>query len=117
MKSVARFKPILAALWLVLKRNAQCRDVRKKIVQLVSTNLFNWETEQLRTQRCDLYRTKLSAPWQYGYDYDLCEFIYLCVERFEGSARDYEGLRLQRVMMKGFVKRYFNLLPHWRWLA
>lgn len=48
---MSRFTPILRASWLVLWRHKTHRDVRNKIVNLVASNVFRWETEYLQLER------------------------------------------------------------------
>jgi hypothetical protein len=112
-----RFEGVLNSLWLALYRNKHFvnGDVRRKIVKLVRTNLFDWETQELRRQREEMYLHSARAPWLSGEHFDLLDEVDVCVETFTGNVRDYAGLRMQKIMLKCHGG-YYSQKPHWRWL-
>jgi hypothetical protein len=51
MKLARRFVPVVDAAWHVCLTGRLPRDLRRKISELVASNLFVWETEVLRDER------------------------------------------------------------------
>lgn len=60
---MGRFSETINIVWLALKRNNVCKDIRLKICHSLKPLLFVWETERLIEERISVGAPRYKHPW------------------------------------------------------
>lgn len=108
-----RHAPAARTTWLVAWRHGLNRDLRRKLLDLVIKQQFDWESEELRTERVMM---RCYSPLWKRVTLEVLRVVEECDGLPFPRDPDDTDLRLRHVRVKPYPFLRKLLLARWHWL-